>query len=160
MLQARVLGGLREVAVHLSEESAAMNSSTMCILACIVAVLAVNGSGGLGQGRGARSVCVTARRDAKLPPHSICMPSSMRNHVQTMNLRFRTAFLMTGAIPFETEIQTSSTTHMSAAFVALRFRGKHFPSVGSEIVFFVFSNLLTGLTKVLWHITAVPLPVS
>ena len=61
-------------------------------------------------------VGVTARRDAKLPPHSICMPSSMRNHVQTMNLRFRTAFLMTGAIPFETEIQTSSTTHMSAAF--------------------------------------------
>ena len=111
VLQASVLGGLREVAVHLSEESAAMNSSTMCILACIVAVLAVNGPGG-AWGRAGE----LAASASKLPPHSICMPSSMRNHVQTMNLRFRTAFLMTGAIPFETEIQTSSTTHMSAAF--------------------------------------------
>ena len=61
------------------EESAVMNSSTMCILACIAAVLAVTGpGGGLGQGRGARSACVTARRDAKLPSRSISYALELR----------------------------------------------------------------------------------
>ena len=71
-----------------------MNSSTMCILACIAAVLAVTGpGGGLGQGRGARSACVTARRDAKLPSLSILHAEVHAKHAL--------GWLALGAVPVD-----------------------------------------------------------